>query len=107
VAGVQRHAASRSTALAACEALLVPATPEAVHPALEHNDDLACIFARLLLWTDPTALPAIDDPEGGWALYLRTWRSGKPHTGTWAGHWRKVLEALADERLGGPVRVLS
>jgi hypothetical protein len=107
VTGVLRHAASRTAALAACEALLVPATPEAVHPALEHNDDLACVFARLLLWTDPRAPPAVDDPDGGWEMYLRCWRPGKPHAGTWAGHWRKALEALAGHRLVEPARALS
>jgi hypothetical protein len=99
VTGVLRHAASHTAALAACEALLVPATPEAVHPALEHNDDLACVFARLLLWTDPRALPAVDDPDRGWEMYLRCWRPGKPHAGTWVGHWRNALEAAAAEKM--------
>jgi hypothetical protein len=99
VTGVLRHAASRSAALAACEALLVPATPEAVHPALEHNDDLACVFARLLLFTDPRALPGVDQPDAGWAYYERNWRPGKPHPQTWAGHWRNALEAVAAEKM--------
>ncbi|MFH5926146.1 hypothetical protein [Roseomonas xinghualingensis] len=94
VAGVLRHAASRPHALTACQALLVPATPEAVHPALEFNDDLACAFARLLLFTDPKALPPMDEPYAGWEYYLRCWRPGKPHPGTWAGHWRNAKEAL-------------
>jgi hypothetical protein len=82
VTGVLRHAASRTAALAACETLLVAPIPEAVHPALEHSDDLACVFARLLLWTGPKALPAMGDLDGGWSLYLRCWRPGMPHADT-------------------------
>jgi hypothetical protein len=73
--------------------------PEAVHPALEHNDDLACVFARMLLWTDLKAVPAVGDPNGGWSLYLRCWRPGMPHANTWAGHWRKALEAVSAEQV--------
>jgi hypothetical protein len=32
------------------------------------DDMLACVFARLLLWTDPRPLPASED--AGWAAYL-------------------------------------
>lgn len=96
VAGVLRHAASRPAALGVCDALLVSPAADVVHPALEMNDHLACAFARLLLFTDPAALPGMDQPDIGWAYYLRTWRPGKPHPQTWAGHWREALEAVVE-----------
>ncbi|MNL86831.1 hypothetical protein D3C87_2157110 [compost metagenome] len=51
---------------------------------------LAAGVARLLLWTDPKTLPSIGDVDAAWALYLRTWRPGKPHPQTWP-----ALHALA------------
>jgi len=43
---------------------------------------LAAGLARLLLWTDRPPLPALQDVEGGWQLYLRTWRPGAYTRGT-------------------------
>jgi hypothetical protein len=50
--------------------------------ALEDNDILACIGARLLLWTHPKALPEGDSNEA-WRHYIDCWRPGKPHRETW------------------------
>lgn len=83
VAGVLRHSASRQYAVAVCDARGVSPVAEQVYQRLEHDDVLAAAFARLLLWTDPKALPAVDDAEAAWQLYLRTWRPGKPHRHTW------------------------
>lgn len=44
--------------------------------AVEENDVLAACFARLLLWSDPGKLPGINDADGAFSLYLRTWRPG-------------------------------
>jgi len=65
VRGVLMHPASRSHALIVCTLRNVAPTATAVYAALEHDDVLAAAFARLLLWTDPQALP--DDAQGGWA----------------------------------------
>lgn len=65
-------------------------SPADCYAAIEHNDILAAAFARLLLWTDPAPLP--DDADGAWNLYLRTWRPGKPHPGTWPAHYARALE---------------
>lgn len=62
-----------------------PMTPFGCYQAIEHNDVLACVFARLLLWTDPAPMP--DDESGAWAAYIRTWRPGKPHIETWPDAW--------------------
>ena len=47
-----------------------------VYQAFEHDDVLAAIFARLLLWTDPYSLPKLGDADGAFNLYIRTWRPG-------------------------------
>src|ERR1044072_3822106 len=49
-----------------------------VHAALQYNDSVACAFARLLLWSDPAALPLASNTAAGWNAYLKTWRPGKP-----------------------------
>lgn len=85
VAGVLTHPTSRRAALELCQELLVAPTAPAVHQAIIHNDLLAAGFARLLLRTDPPRLP--ETAQEGWACYLRTWRPGKPHEGTWAAAW--------------------
>jgi hypothetical protein len=97
VRGVLNHTLTSPLAKLACGDLLFPPTETAVHPALEQNDALACVFARLLLLSDPRALPQVSEPDVGWAYYLRTWRPGKPHPNTWAGHWREALEAVASQ----------
>lgn len=51
--------------------------------ALEHNDVLAAVFARLLLWTLPDPLPTAEQPSEAWRQYLAAWRPGKPHFDSW------------------------
>lgn len=76
VKGVLTHPASRAHALTVCDKADVRPTAAAVWAALQHDDKLAAAFARLLLFTDAAALPAIGDEEGAWAYYLRNWRPG-------------------------------
>lgn len=89
VRGVLHHPASKPHFADVLAQLAYPVTADATVPyvALEHNDTLAAVCARLLLWTDPAPLPTQHDPETGWALYLRCWRPGKPHRETWDGHY--------------------
>lgn len=94
VAGVLKHAASRAYTRAVCEARGVAAEPDAVYDALDQDDILAVALGRLLLWTDPRALPSISDQEGGWELYARVWRPGKPHPEQWPTHHRAACLAL-------------
>jgi hypothetical protein len=95
VEGVLSHHASRASAEAVCRVLgYDPADERGVHLALEHNDVLAACFARLLLWTDPRLLPqGPDKAVDGWTQYLATWRPGKPHATTWAGHFATAWSA--------------
>lgn len=105
IAGVLRHSASRPYALKVCEALGVEATMDAVYIALQDtNDTLDAAFARLLLWTDASALPAIGDVTGAWQLYLRTWRPGAHSRGSarkkaalrrkWSINYAAALEGM-------------
>lgn len=84
VRGVLSHPASSKHAGKVCAARNVKPTPIDVYPELEHDDVLAAAFARLLLFTDPSALPEIGDVQGSWDYYIRNWRPGRPHPKTWA-----------------------
>lgn len=93
VKGVLTHAASRFWARKACEWRGVDSTPAAAWRALETDDVLAAIFARLLLFTDPKPLPATDDADGAWRYYVRNWRPGKPHPKKWPASHAKARGA--------------
>lgn len=89
--GVFLHAASKGHLGALCKARSVACDPDAIYAALEYDDVLAAGVARLLLWTDPRALPAVGHADAGWSLYLRTWRPGKPHPQTWPDLYRQAV----------------
>lgn len=97
VRGVLSHKASKPHVASALAALAYPVTDDATTPytAIEHNDVLACVFARLLLWTLPSALPGKDDAEQGWQQYLAAWRPGKPHRGSW-DQWYGIAWGIAE-----------
>lgn len=95
VRGVLTHPASREHAYRICSIRSVEPVAAAVHPALEVDDVLAAAFARLLMWTDAWRLPAVGDVQGGWGMYIRTWRPGKPHRQTWSGLYAQALAAVA------------
>lgn len=81
--GVVSHAASRYWMHKVCEARGVTFSATAIWNAIETDDVLAAAAARLLLFTDPKRLPELGEPKEAWNLYLRVWRPGKPHKGTW------------------------
>ena len=83
VKGVMTHSASVASAKILCQALAVPFDRTSIFQAMEFNDVLAFGLGRLLLYTDPKALPEIGDAQGAWDLYQRVWRPGKPHRQTW------------------------
>jgi hypothetical protein len=61
----------------------------------EDYDALATVFARLLLYTDPHPLPALNcDPSLAWDYYFRNWRPGKPHRETWDAYLMHAREAV-------------
>lgn len=95
VHGVRLHTATSAAAAALYQARGVPARDAAVWDAIENDDVLAAGLARLLLWSDPGRLPAVGDADAAWALYLRTWRPGKPHPQTWPGLYHQAVVEVA------------
>lgn len=67
---------------------------EICHEAVAYNDALACVFARLLLWTIPRALPAIGDENQAWDQYIEAWRPGKPHRSRWSDNYHQAREIV-------------
>jgi hypothetical protein len=97
VRGALTHPSSREHAAAICKTRGITASASAVYSALETDDVLAAAFARLLLWTDPASLPAVGAQASAWDLYLRTWRPGKPHPGSWKGLYMQAMAAVVGE----------
>jgi len=95
VRGALNHPTSRTKAKDLCAARHVTPEPMAAWLALEHDDVLAAGFARLLLLTDPRALPEVGNAQGAWDTYIRNWQPGKPHPQTWAALHRTAREFVA------------
>lgn len=91
VKGVLDHDHTRRHAMAVCDARGVLPVSSKVHAALEHDDVLAAAFARLLLYTDPAPLPRLGAEADAWDYYIRNWRPGKPHLGTWHACYSAAL----------------
>lgn len=92
VAGVRTHAATKAYAAELYKARGVEPNNRAIWDAIEHDDVLAAGLARLLLYSDPKALPKLGDADGAWSLYERVWRPGKPHRATWNALYVRALE---------------
>ena len=91
--GVFLHKASSPFLKELCKARGVRFFPTDIWDAIENDDVLAAGLARLLIYTDPFALPKLGDVQGAWMLYKeRCWRPGKPHIETWPGYYRQALE---------------
>lgn len=97
VRGVLMHKTSSYDAAKVCHARGVGSSTKEVYERLEHDDILACCFARLLLWTDAKPLPMIGDVEGSWDYYERNWRPGKPHPHTWPALYQQAHNLLMAE----------
>lgn len=94
--GVVEHPASRYWMHQICVRQGVPFNATALWNQLEYDDALAAAAARLLLFTDPHKLPAVDDARGAWNLYIRTWRPGKPHRQTWDAFHAEAVRILIE-----------
>lgn len=93
--GVINHPASRPHMQRVCEARGVAFDADSLWNAIEFDDVLAAAAARLLLYTDPRALPKLGEPAAAWDLYLRVWRPGKPHRATWDGFYLEAFDHVA------------
>lgn len=91
IIGVITHPSTRRHLANACEDLRyrIPdiSLDDRLYEAIEHNDVLACVFARLNLWWLPGRLPRRDEAELAWQQYLEAWRPGKPHREVWADNF--------------------
>lgn len=92
--GVYLHPASKGHLEALCKSQGVPFNPDSIYQNIEVNDVLAAGVARLLLWTDPRALPAIGQESAAWDCYIRNWNPGKPHPQTWPSLYRQAVGAV-------------
>lgn len=95
VRGVMTHPATAKYAFDICRIRGVQFTYDDAYQALTTDQILACCFARLLLWTDPSTLPVPELASGSaaWEVYLRNWRPGKPGPARWPANWRAALAA--------------
>ena len=84
IVGVLMHSQTSDVIRSVLDHLQYDYSPETSFNAIEHNDILACAYARLLLWTVSEPLPDSMHPGEGWRQYLWSWRPGKPHQATWA-----------------------
>jgi hypothetical protein len=99
VVGVRSHPATRPHLQVALASLCYPALlqPSSALLAIEHNDIVGCVFARLLLWSLPDALPTAAQPGDGWRQYLEAWRPGKPHPETWPANFARAWTLIHGE----------
>lgn len=95
-AGIFANDRLRPLAVAVCYARGVKPSVAGVQLCLAHDEVLAAAMARLLLASDPQALPApIAEARAlAWACYLRNWRPGRPRPERWGGSWDAALEAM-------------
>ena len=94
VHGVLTHAASKDKIKTVCGALLISCDETTVYEAMAWSDLLAASMARLLLFTDPAALPALGAEQEAWELYLRVWRPGMPHPENWPRVYGMALDMV-------------
>lgn len=67
-------------------------------------DSLAVLVARLNLFSDPRALPALPDQSGMFAYYTHNWRPGKPSPERfWESYTMAVTTVTADGSVAAPV----
>ena len=92
--GVFLHELTNGPLKALCASRGIPASPSNIWEAIQTDDVLAAGLARLLLWTDPKPLPEVGKADAAWALYLRTWRPGKPHPATWPALYADAVRAV-------------
>ncbi len=95
VAGVLSHPATKGAINTVCTKLDIPCEATTVYEAMAWNDTLAACMARLLLYSDTAALPALGEQETAWSYYLRNWRPGMPHPQTWPARYTTAMDLVA------------
>lgn len=99
VAGVLAHHATKDKIKAVCADLEIPCDTATVYEAMAWNDVLGAAMARLLLFSDPAALPDVGKVQPGWDYYIRNWRPGMPHPSTWPGRYGTAMGLVTNNPL--------
>jgi hypothetical protein len=90
VRGVISHPTTSPIMRTLCAAVGIACEEHAVWDlmAKPEGDSLSLCMARLLLLTDPAAIPPPSDEDGTWDYYNRNWRPGAPHREGWTARIR-------------------
>jgi hypothetical protein len=96
VKAVMLHPATRDLIAQLLDHMGYPMSLPVIQHALANNDILAAVFARLLLWTHPNALPSINQATKGWMYYYTLWRPGKPRQSTWEAFFQQAWVSLQE-----------
>ena len=97
VRGVLTHGTTGPLVLPVLKLLGYSQDSRACYDAIQHNDVLAAVFARLLLWATPGRLPTMKETEKAWLYYLDGWRPGKPHPQTWEKNFNLAWDLVTQE----------
>lgn len=94
--GVLEHPVTCVRLEAACRLLAYtgPIDVPACYVRVEHNDVLAGVFARLLLWTLPDRLPRRGEIQRSWNQYKAAWRPGRPRPETWDANYAQAWDLV-------------
>ena len=92
VKGVLSHHATQGLICAVLDRLEYDRSVDTSYVAIEHNDALATVYARLLLWTLPDTLPGPGEYEKAWGQYIDAWRPGRPHRDSFDDFYRQAWE---------------
>lgn len=92
VRGVLNHAATKPLIEPILARLQYDTFPATSYNAIADNDILACVFARLLLWTIPGPLPTRGQAQEGYEYYIQGWRPGRPHRQTWDAFYAEAWQ---------------
>lgn len=94
IKGVLQHASTKPFIKPILKQLGYAYSVELCYNAVNFDDPLATVFARLLLWTLPDALPEKQEHELAWQQYIEAWRPGKPHRHTWNDFYNQAWEVV-------------
>jgi hypothetical protein len=98
-----RSRPSAETALRALRYHAIVGSVPSIQQRLADHDTLACVFARLLLWTIPDGLPRRNQPDRAWQQYLSRWHPGRPHVYTWPVYFEEAWDRVTKAKANGPV----
>jgi hypothetical protein len=95
VSGVAYHKVTAPILSKVCDELEYKTDVDLIYAAIEHNDLLAAVCARLLLFTHPDPIPPESEWMKGWEIYAHDlWKPGKPRFETWERNWKAAWSIL-------------